>query len=130
MKTQISLTLRFRLEAETSKYVKIKSHKRVINGKVVKIRNATSDFPRKSAVQKKQRVSRTTPNTSSSSYHIIASVEIFSKLLKIPSAKTMRILLLNPDHLVYIPDTLSEASGYLSCNHPLMFGYGRIHPKS
>ena len=90
MKTQISLTLRFRLEAETSKYVKIKSHKRVINGKVVKVRNATSDFPRKSAVQKKQRVSRTTPNTSSSSYHIIASVEIFSKLLKIPTAKTMR----------------------------------------
>ena len=55
MKTQISLTLRFRLEAETSKYVKIKSHKRVINGKVVKIRNATSDFPRKSAVQKKNK---------------------------------------------------------------------------
>ena len=39
MKTQISLTLRFRLEAETSKYVKIKSHKRVINGKVVKVRS-------------------------------------------------------------------------------------------
>ena len=39
MKTQITLTVRFRLEAEASKYVKVKSHKRIVNGKVVKVRS-------------------------------------------------------------------------------------------
>ena len=39
MKTKISLTLRFRLEAEDSKFVKVKAHKRIVNGKTVKVRS-------------------------------------------------------------------------------------------
>ena len=39
MKTKISLTLRFRLEAEDSKFVKIKEHKHIVNGKTVKVRS-------------------------------------------------------------------------------------------
>lgn len=39
MKTTISLTLRLRLEAENPKFVKVKAHKRIVNGKTVKVRS-------------------------------------------------------------------------------------------
>ena len=39
MKTTITLSLKLRLEADAGKFVKVKSHKRIVNGKVVKVRS-------------------------------------------------------------------------------------------
>lgn len=39
MKCKLAVTVRFQLEVATTKIVKIKSHKRIVNGKTVKVRS-------------------------------------------------------------------------------------------
>ena len=39
MKTPFMLSLTLRIEVDAIKYVKVKSHKRIVNGKVVKVRS-------------------------------------------------------------------------------------------
>ena len=39
MKTRLSYTVRLRIEVDTIKFVKVKAHKRLINGKIVKVRS-------------------------------------------------------------------------------------------
>ena len=39
MKTPLMLSLTLRIEVDAIKYVKVKSHTRVVNGKVVKVRS-------------------------------------------------------------------------------------------
>ena len=39
MKTSRLLSLTLRIEVEASKYVKVKAHKRVVNGRIVKVRS-------------------------------------------------------------------------------------------
>ena len=39
MKTPFKLSLTLRIEVDAIKYVKVKSHTRVVNGKVVKVRS-------------------------------------------------------------------------------------------
>lgn len=39
MKTKLSFTVRLRIEVDALKLVKVKAHKRLINGKIVKVRS-------------------------------------------------------------------------------------------
>ena len=39
MKTPFMLSLTLRIEVDTIKFVKVKAHKRLINGKIVKVRS-------------------------------------------------------------------------------------------
>ncbi|MBQ2372202.1 MAG: hypothetical protein II289_03420 [Bacteroidales bacterium] len=39
MKQELAVTVSFQIEVATTKIVKVKSHKRVVNGKTVKVRS-------------------------------------------------------------------------------------------
>ncbi len=39
MKQKLAVTVRFQVEVDTAKIVKVKSHKRVVNDKTVKVRS-------------------------------------------------------------------------------------------